>query len=185
MVPVLHPFLRKVKSFSRFARHLAVLCFAPVFLLCADVPESFCGFSRFFQFAQFIVDSGTGFILYWTGRNHLRSQDSFIWHSKCISPDEAVRRAYARHTTEGARAQNSQVTELIADGTLESRIAAPTKQSHTGESFRSGNRARHALVRSIFIKYAYAYLIKEDAPRLRTSPHKRPETRKEMNDGTF
>ena len=28
------------------------------------------------------VDSGTGFILYWTGRNHLRSQDSFIWHSK-------------------------------------------------------------------------------------------------------
>ena len=93
MVPVLHPFLRKVKSFSRFACHLAVLCFAPVFLLCADVPEFFCGFSRFFQFAQFIVDSGTGFILYWTGRNHLRSQDSFIWHSKCISPDEAFRRA--------------------------------------------------------------------------------------------
>ena len=41
---------------------------------------------------------------------------------KCISPDEAVRRAYVRHTTEGARARNSQVTELIADGTLESCI---------------------------------------------------------------
>lgn len=152
MVPVLHPFLRKVKSFSRFARHLAVLCFAPVFLLCADVPESFCGFSRFFQFAQFIVDSGTGFILYWTGRNHLRSQDSFIWHSKCISPDEAFRRARtAWCATEGARARNSQVNELIVDGTLESCIAAPKKQSLRGESFRLHNRARLTLARSVLL----------------------------------
>ena len=38
--------------------------------------------------------------------------------------------------TEGARARSSQVNELIADGTLESRIAAPTKQSQPGRIFQ-------------------------------------------------
>jgi len=56
-----------------------------------------------------------------------------------------------RRDTEGARAGNSQVPELIADGTLESRIAAPTKQSPMGESFRSCNRARLQLARSAFL----------------------------------
>ena len=34
---------------------------------------------RFSHFAQFVVDSTAGFILYWIGRNHLRSQDNFFW----------------------------------------------------------------------------------------------------------
>ena len=151
MVPVLHPFLRKVKSFSRFACHLAVLCFAPVFLLCADVPEFFCGFSRFFQFAQFIVDSGTGFILYWTGRNHLRSQDSLSGTASAYRRMKRSERAQRWCATEGARARNSQVNELIVDGTLESCIAAPKKQSLRGESFRLHNRARLTLARSVLL----------------------------------
>ena len=52
--------------------------------------------------------------------------------------------------TEGARARNSQVNELIVDGTLESRIAAPKKQSLRGESFRLVNRVRLTLARSVF-----------------------------------
>lgn len=152
MVPVLHPFLRKVKSFSRFARHLAVLCFAPVFLLCADVPESFCGFSRFFQFAQFIVDSGL--VLYYIGQVETTCAAKTLLSGTASAYRRMKRsgeRAQRWCATEGARARNSQVNELIVDGTLESCIAAPKKQSLRGESFRLHNRARLTLARSVLL----------------------------------
>jgi len=47
-----------------------------------------------------------------------------------------------KHATEGDCAENSQVKELIMDGSLESCQAAPKKQFRREESFRSMNRVR-------------------------------------------
>ena len=71
----------------------------------------------------------------------------------CISPDEAVRRAYARHTTEGARARNSQVTELIADGTLESCIrSAEEAIPAAGRIFQVMKQSAPVPARSVFLR---------------------------------
>ncbi len=51
--------------------NFCTLCFMPV--------KNRAGCAVFSHFAQFVIDSTVGFILYWTGRNHLRSQDNFFW----------------------------------------------------------------------------------------------------------
>ena len=79
----------------------------------------------------------------------------FGQNDKFILPDEAVRRAYAWHTTEGACAKNSQVKELIADGTLEScrGSAEEAIPDPPGESFRFTNRARQTWRALFFALY--------------------------------
>ena len=73
--------------------------------------------------------------------------------NNCILPDEAVRRAHAPHATEGARARNSQVKELIVDGTLESCCGGTEEaiSAQLGESFRLWNRARQCR-RALFFR---------------------------------
>ena len=153
MVPVLHPFLRKVKSFSRFACHLAVLCFAPVFCFAQMYLNLFVDSPVFSNLHNLVLTAGA--VLYYIGQVETTCAAKTSFFLASASAYRRMKRSGERAqrwcATEGARARNSQVNELIVDGTLESCIAAPKKQSLRGESFRLHNRARLTLARSVLL----------------------------------
>ena len=64
-------------------------------------------------------------------------------------PDETVRRAHTWYVTEGARARNSQVPELIVDGTLESRLRH-RRSNPLGENLSGFGTERAIMRRALF-----------------------------------